>query len=67
MKIIGDIRHATDYRLKFKRGQRVTFKDGQRGVLLTDPEAGSMGWCRFQAASGACFTVAGHEIEHTKG
>lgn len=56
-----------DWRTKFKRGQRVTFKDGQRGILSTDPDPGEMGWCVFLAHSGAQFTVAGHEIKHTKG
>ena len=58
----------------FKRGDRVTFKDGQKGVLTSDPEKGQMGWAQFQAYSGASFTVSttpnggemSDEIRHTE-
>ena len=41
----------------FHRGDRVTFKDGSKGTLTSEPEKGAMGWAQFQAYSGACFTV----------
>jgi hypothetical protein len=58
----------------FHRGDRVTFKDGQKGTLTSEPEKGAMGWAQFQAYSGACFTVStssngtemSDEVTHTK-
>lgn len=65
MKIIGNIEIKPR---PFKRGDRVTFKDGQRGTLTSNPEHGAMGWAQFLAYSGANFTVSttGGEVEHTK-
>jgi hypothetical protein len=58
----------------FHRGDRVTFKDGQRGILTSEPDKSSMGWAQFQAYSGASFTVSttpngtemSDEITHTR-
>ena len=52
----------------FKRGDRVTFKDNQRGTLSTNPEPGAMGWAVFLSYNGAQFTVSttNGEVEHTK-
>jgi hypothetical protein len=65
---------ATKYQRPFHRGDRVTFKDGSKGTLTSEPEKGAMGWAQFQAYSGACFTVStapnssemSYEVTHTK-
>lgn len=52
----------------FHRGDRVTFKDGQKGTLSTQPEPGAMGWAVFLSYNGAQFTVSttNDEVTHTK-
>lgn len=51
----------------FNKGDRVTFKDGTLGFLVTIPEAGAMGWTVFQPYNGKQFTVSvPNDVKHTK-